>query len=93
MKARRRNLENTDPEAARYFQVWDDDDTSEYKSAQGYNDNVLNPAMEGTYRLMEKVVDEIILMYREAGVPLPYIHMGGDEVPKTHGRNRPQCSV
>ena len=23
MKARRRNLENTDPEAARYFQVWD----------------------------------------------------------------------
>lgn len=32
-------------------------------------------------------------MYREAGVPLPYIHMGGDEVPKTHGRNRPQCSV
>lgn len=82
MKARRRNLENTDPEAARYFQVWDDDDTSEYKSAQGYNDNVLNPAMEGTYRLMEKVVDEIILMYREAGVPLPYIHMGGDEVPK-----------
>lgn len=82
LKARYNSLAKTDPEAARRYQVWDDDDHSVYKSAQGYGDNVLNPAMEGTYRLMEKVVDEVILMYREAGVPLPYIHVGGDEVPK-----------
>lgn len=82
MKARYRHLVASDPEAARYYQVWDDDDTSVYTSAQGYNDNVLNPAMEGTYRLMDKVTDELILMYREAGVPLPYIHVGGDEVPR-----------
>ncbi len=82
MKARYRNLVGSDPEAARYYQVWDDDDTSDYTSAQGYNDNVLNPAMEGTFRLMDKVTDELILMYREAGVPLPYIHVGGDEVPR-----------
>lgn len=81
MKARYRNLIATDPEAARYYQVWDDDDTSVYTSAQGYNDNVLNPGMEGTFRLMDKVTSELILMYREAGVPLPYIHVGGDEVP------------
>ena len=82
MKARRRHLEKSDAEAAVYYQCWDDSDESVYSSAQGYGDNVLNPAMEGSFRLMDKVTDELILMYREAGVPLPCIHVGGDEVPR-----------
>lgn len=82
MKSRYQRLKATDPEAAEYYRVWDPDDTSYYSSAQGYHDNVLNPSLEGTYHFIEKVVDEIILMYREAGVTLPCIHMGGDEVPK-----------
>lgn len=56
-------------------------DTSRYTSAQLYHDNLMNPAAPGTYRFIEKVVDEIAQMYREAGVPLPGIHLGGDEVP------------
>ena len=82
MKARYARLISTDIDAAQRYQVWDPDDKSYYTSAQGYHHNVLNPAMEGTYRLMEKVVDQLILMYRQAGVPLPYIHIGGDEVPR-----------
>src|SRR5690606_11304967 len=30
---------------------------------------------------IEKVVDEIISMYKDAGAPLTTIHLGGDEVP------------
>lgn len=89
MKARYNRLVGSNPEEAERYRVWDPEDTSVYTSAQGYHDNVLNPALEGTYRLMEKVVDEIILMYREAGVPLPYIHVGGDEVPRNPWKESP----
>ena len=56
-------------------------DTSRYTSAQLYHDNLMNPAAPGTYRFISKVVDEVAKMYQEAGVPLPGIHLGGDEVP------------
>jgi len=57
------------------------EDTSSYTSAQSFRDNVMNPALEGTYRFIDKVVDEIRDMYRQAGVPFIGIHLGGDEVP------------
>jgi len=57
-----------------------DGDTSRYTSAQGYHDCVMNPALETTYQFMAAVFDDLIDMYREAGVPLPGIHIGGDEV-------------
>lgn len=57
-------------------------DTSRYSSAQLYHDNLMNPAAPGTYRFIAKVVDEIAGMYKDAGVPLPGIHLGGDEVPE-----------
>lgn len=57
-------------------------DTSRYTSAQAYHDNVMNPALDGPYKFMAKVIDEIEAMYREAGVELPAIHIGGDEVPR-----------
>lgn len=60
----------------------EDSDTSSYKSAQDYHDCVLNPALPGPYKFMDKVSDEIISMYKEAGVPLATIHIGGDEVPR-----------
>ena len=82
LKARYNNLKDTDLKAAEEYIVWDEDDTSKYTSAQGYHDNVLNVAQEGTFRFLEKVVDEIILMYQQADVELPYIHVGGDEVPR-----------
>jgi hexosaminidase len=56
-------------------------DSSTYTSAQGYHDNVMNPTLESTYAFIERVVDDLLAMHREAGVPLRHIHMGGDEVP------------
>lgn len=61
----------------------EDGDSSVYTSAQSFHDNVMNPALESTYAFLEKVYDGIIDMYAEAGVELPAIHIGGDEVP--HG--------
>lgn len=65
------------------YRLIHDNDTSKYTSAQSYHDNVCNPALPGPYKFMGKVFDELIDMYREAGVPLIGIHIGGDEVP--HG--------
>ena len=58
-------------------------DTSKYTSAQAFHDNVMNPALDGPYKLMDVLADELIALHNEAGVPLPAIHIGGDEVP--HG--------
>ncbi len=66
-------------EAERY-KLWDDGDRSEYTSAQGFHDNVMNIAGEGTYRFMEKVIDELALMYKDAGLEMKIMHIGGDEV-------------
>ena len=81
MKARYNRYIKSDRKKAEEYMMWDPKDKSEYTSAQGYHDNVMNFATEGTYRFMEKVVDEIIAMYAQAGVPLKTIHIGGDEVP------------
>src|SRR5262245_12331461 len=63
------------------YMLNDPNDTSKYESVQGYPDNVMNPALETTYRFIEKVVTELAAMHKEAGAPLRHIHMGGDEVP------------
>ncbi len=66
---------------ARQYLLSDPDDRSQYTSAQGYHDNVMNPALESTYAFVERVVSDIVAMHKEAGVPLRNLHMGGDEVP------------
>src|SRR6266702_3113045 len=63
------------------YALTDPADTSKYTSVQGYPDNVINPALESTYRFIERVVSDLAAMHREAGAPLRHIHMGGDEVP------------
>ena len=56
-------------------------DTSHYWTAQDFTDNVLDPELPGVYKFYGVVFDEVIRMHKEAGVPLPGIHIGGDEVP------------
>ena len=57
------------------------EDTSRYVSVQDYTDNAINVALESTYTFIETVFDGLIALYKEAGVPLEVIHVGGDEVP------------
>lgn len=73
---------NTDKEKAEEFLLADFEDASVYNSAQDYSDNVMNVALESSYRFVEKVIDEIEKIYNEAGVKFTQIHLGGDEIPE-----------
>ena len=72
------------------FRLQDSADTSHYWSAQDFTDNVLNVDLSSVYKFYGKVFDEVIRLHQEAGVPLPAIHIGGDEVPEGawSGRDR-----
>ena len=80
MKYRYNSLAPTSLKKAQEFMLWDPDDKGGYQSVQAYANNVLNPAQEGTYRFLGKVVGELQKMYREAGLTLDIMHLGGDEV-------------
>jgi hexosaminidase len=67
-------------EAEQYL-LRDLQDASVYRSVQGWSDNVINVAIPSTYTFLETVVDEILMMYKEAKAPISTIHFGGDEVP------------
>ncbi|MGF1756221.1 family 20 glycosylhydrolase, partial [Vibrio makurazakiensis] len=54
------------------------EDSTQYSSIQHYTDNVLNPALPGTYQFLDAVLEEISQLF-----PSQLIHMGADEVP--HG--------
>ena len=73
------------------YRLSDPEDVSEYMSVQYYRDNALNVAMPSTYKFIEVVFDEIIAYHKEAGVPLPAIHVGGDEVPSGAWVGSPAC--
>ena len=65
---------------AEQFRLWDEKNTSVYTSAQNYHDNVLNVASDDVYRFIDRVVEELQKMYKEAGLKLEVVHLGGDEV-------------
>ena len=63
------------------FRLQDPADTSHYWSAQDFTDNVLSVYLPSVYKFYGAVFDEVIRLHKEADVPLPAIHIGGDEVP------------
>lgn len=65
---------------AEQFRLWDEKNTSVYTSAQNYHDNVLNVASDDVYRFIDRVIEQLQLMYKEAGLKLEVVHLGGDEV-------------
>lgn len=79
-----------DQEANEYL-LTDLQDKSDYHSVQNWNDNVMNVALPSTYRFLDKVVEEIQAMYKDAGAPLTAVHMGGDEVPGGVFEKSPAC--
>ncbi|WP_117233676.1 beta-N-acetylhexosaminidase [Vibrio maerlii] len=64
----------------------DQDDLSQYRSIQHYNDNVLSPGIAGTYQFIDTVLEEIAALF-----PSPYVHIGADEVPKGVWVDSPSC--
>ena len=63
------------------YRLQDPADTSHYWSAQDFTDNVLSVDLPSVYKFYGEVFDEVIRLHQEADVPLPAIHIGGDEVP------------
>ncbi|WP_437675851.1 family 20 glycosylhydrolase [Sorangium sp. So ce131] len=80
-----------DLEKAEEFLLSDLEDPSRYMSVQMWTDNVVNPCRESTYRFLQKVVDELVAVYAEAGATLTTIHTGGDEVPEGVWEQSPSC--
>lgn len=92
MEARYRRLMAEGKESdARAYLLNDLNDASQYISAQNYRDNVICVCQEYTYTFLEKVVAELVSMYREAEAPLKLIHTGGDEVPQGAWTGSPEC--
>ena len=92
MAARRARLLAAGREArADDFLLAHPEDRSEYRSVQGWTDNVIDVCMSSTYRFLETVVDEIVGLWGEAGATLDTIHVGGDEVPAGVWQGSPAC--
>ncbi len=93
MKARYSKYIGTDYLKATEYLLSEPEDTSRYASVQYYTDNVVNVALPSTYRFMQKVIQEIAAMYKDAGVPIATIHLGGDEVAHGVWMGSPKCQA
>jgi len=94
MEARYQRLMKEGKKAeAEEYRLIDPEDKSVYLSAQGYKDNVVCVARESSFRFYEKVVDEYIKMYQEAGLTLDEFHTGGDEVPEGAWTQSPMAAA
>jgi len=71
----------------------DPHDASSYESVQLWHDNVMCIALPSVDRFIETVVGEVAALYREAGMPLPVLHTGGDEVPVGAWLGSPACQA
>ncbi len=69
----------------------DAEDQSQYKSVQGWKDNVICVCRPDAYRFIEQVIGDLATMYQEAGLTLKAVHAGGDEVPKGAWLDSPAC--
>ncbi len=91
MPVMKNTMSQQNPQAAAEYLLRDLNDHSVYQGPQLWNDNVICVALPSVYHFMEKVCDELIAMYREAGAPVTTIHMGGDEVPQGVWEQSPVC--
>jgi hexosaminidase len=81
MQARARRLTAAGaPDATRYL-LSDPADRSRYRSAQLYTDHLMDPGLPSTYAFIEHVVQAVVRLHRQAGVPLKQLHVGADELP------------
>ena len=89
----RRLMKEGKKEEAEKYRLIDPDDQSEYSSAQLYDDNIICVCKEPAYTFYETVIDNIIEIYKEAGLSLKTMHTGGDEVPFGAWEKSPLCNA
>ena len=66
---------------AEHYLLYDPNDKSTYSTAQYWTDNVIDVALPSTYKFVSTVLNELVSMYKDAGVPFTTVNFGGDEVP------------
>jgi hexosaminidase len=86
-------METGDEEAAKEYLLSDQEDGSQYSSAQGYNDNVICICNESAYRFYTKVIDEIAKLHDKANHPLTVLSVGADELPYGAWQKSPDCKA
>jgi hexosaminidase len=69
----------------------DPDDRSHYQSVQLWHDNVICIGRDSCYRFVETVLGDLQHTYRQAGLTLTTLHIGGDEVPEGVWEESPSC--
>jgi hexosaminidase len=79
-------------EALKYL-LRDTLDASEYTTPQAFHDNVINVALPSCYTFIEKIIEEIDILYKDAGLQVKSIHFGGDEVPAGTWEKSPLCNA
>jgi len=84
-------MELGNQEEAEKYLLSDPDDESEYYSAQGFDDNIACICRESAFTFYEKVIDEIYIMYQEAGVELNKFSVAADELPYGAWQRSPIC--
>lgn len=94
MEARYQRLMSEGREAeAKQYLLNDFNDASKYESVQLWHDNVICIGLDSAYAFIEKVLDEVHAMYKEAGVAFTTMHTGGDEVPHGAWEGSPICQA
>ncbi|KQN39469.1 beta-N-acetylhexosaminidase [Sphingomonas sp. Leaf407] len=91
MEVRHRRLQAAgDRAGAERYRLVEPGDTTAYRSIQNYDDNTLNVCIEGTYRFLDTVLDEMAALHAKAGMPLKTYHIGADETAGAWSRS-PAC--
>lgn len=78
-------------EEALEYRLAEDNDRSNYLSAQNFKGNTVCVCQESTYAFYEKLVIEVKSMFEDADVELINWHTGGDEVPRGVWTDSPLC--
>jgi len=80
MEARyQRFIEQEDEVAATRYLLSDFDDKTQYRSIQNYTDNTINVCMESSYAFVDRVLEDLIALHKQAEHPLQMYHIGADE--------------
>ncbi len=88
----RRYAAQGDMEKADEFRLIDPADSSVYHSVQRFDDNVVDPGLESTYRFFTVLTKDLKDMYADAGLELKLLDLGGDEVARGVWEKSPACA-
>lgn len=92
MEVRFHRFNRLDPEGAEEFLLTEWDDKSRYRTAQSYNDGVVNVCLQSTFNFLQHVFSAVKEMHQQIQ-PLDTVHIGGDEIAEGAWKHSPACET